>query len=103
MHDDFFKDLNEYLCKIPVIGFAAVVDRRGYNKRYEEKYKENRWWMCKTAFNILIERVVKYVISKDSKLKIRFEEGGKKEDRAILQYLKDLKKDGLPFDSSTVI
>lgn len=99
-HDEFFKDLNEYLCEIPVIGFAVVVNRSGYNKRYEEKYKEKRWWMCKTAFSILVERVSKYVATKNGQLRIRFEECGKKEDRAILQYLKDLKSVGMPFDTS---
>ncbi|MEN9912895.1 MAG: hypothetical protein RLY66_303 [Candidatus Parcubacteria bacterium] len=101
VHDEFFKDLNEFLCTIPVIGFAAVVDRGGYNKRYKEKYKDKRWWMCKTAFNVLIERTVKHVIHKNGLLHIRFEEGGKKEDRAIVEYLKDLKKTGMPFDAST--
>jgi len=57
--------------------------------------------MCKTAFSILIERVAKYVDSKGGVLKIRFEEAGKKEDRAIMSYYKDLKNIGLPFDDGS--
>ncbi len=100
-HDAFFADLNGYLCSIPVIGFAAVVDRVGYNNRYEEKYGDKRWWMCKTAFSILIEQAAKYVAERGGRLKIRFEESGKKEDRAIIEYWKDLKSVGMPFDSIT--
>lgn len=101
VHDEFFLDLNSFLCTIPVIGFAGVVDRIGYNNRYEEKYKENRWWMCRTAYSILIERVSKYVASQNGTLKIRFEECGKKEDRALLEYTKTLKTTGMPFDIET--
>ncbi len=97
-HDAFFEDLNTYLCNIPVIGFAAVVDRIGYNNRYEAKYGDKRWWMCKTAFSILVERAAKHVSSNDGHLKLRFEEAGKKEDRAIMEYTKDLKTSGMPFD-----
>lgn len=100
-HDAFFKELNTYLCDIPVIGFAAVVDRIGYNNRYEEKYGDRRWWMCKTAFSILVERAAKYADANGGRLKIRFEGAGKKEDRAIMQYFKDLKTTGMPFDTST--
>jgi len=101
VHDAFFEDLNKYLCEIPVIGFAAVINRIGYNKRYEAKYGEERWWMCKTAFSILVERASKYVIGHKGRLSIRFEEAGKKEDRAIMEYHKSLKSSGLPFDSSS--
>ncbi len=48
-YDGFFGDFNALLCEIPVIGFAAVIDRVGYNKRYEEKYGDKRWWMCKNG------------------------------------------------------
>lgn len=101
VHDEFFKDLNDYLCEIPVVGFAAVVNRIGYNDRYEEKYGEKRWWMCKTAFSILVERATKFALANNGQLKLRFEEAGKKEDRAIINYCKDLKSSGMPFDSET--
>ncbi|MDB5225672.1 MAG: hypothetical protein JWL87_624 [Candidatus Adlerbacteria bacterium] len=98
-HDGFFDDFNALLCGVPALGFAAVVDRVGYNKRYEEKYGEKRWWMCKTAFSILVERAAKYADENGGRLKIRFEECGKREDRAILEYFKDLKTSGMPFDT----
>jgi len=33
-------DLDSLLINIPVIGFAAVIDRKGYVDRYKQKYKE---------------------------------------------------------------
>lgn len=97
-HDIFFNELNSFLFEIPVIGVAAVVNRIGYNKRYEEKHGDERWWMCKTAFSILAERTAKFVDKNGGKLYIHFEGAGKKEDRALMSYAKDLKKIGLPFD-----
>jgi Protein of unknown function (DUF3800) len=97
---DFLNDLDAMLLHMPVVGFATVVDRHGYNIRYKEKYGDQRWWMCKTAYNILIERVCKHVDAQRGTLTIRFEETGKKEDRAIIGYAKDMKRDGAPFDPS---
>lgn len=48
----------------PVIGLACVIDWPGYNKRYAEKYAENRWMLCKTAFSVVVERAAKFAISK---------------------------------------
>ena len=68
---------------------------------YKDKYKERLWLMCKTAFSVLIERAAKYVDEQGGAMETYFEQSGKKEDRAIIQYMRDLKKDGLAFDQST--
>jgi Protein of unknown function (DUF3800) len=96
----FLADLDKFLLSLPVLGFAAVIDRPGYNRRYQEKYGDQRWWMCKTAYNILIERVCKYVDIEGGTLSIRFEQTGKAEDRALIGYSKDMKREGAPFDGS---
>lgn len=96
--ETFLEELTAFLLSVPVIGFAAVIHRPGYNKRYEGKYGDKRWRMCKTTYSILIERVAKYVRSQSGTFEVRFEACGKKEDRAILQYAKDLKKIGSPFN-----
>ncbi|WKZ28743.1 MAG: DUF3800 domain-containing protein [Patescibacteria group bacterium] len=98
--DKFLKELNTFIQTLPALGFAAVVHRPGYNTRYEPLYGEKRWWMCKTAFSILVERVVKHVSSINGTLAIRFEMCGKREDAAIIQYSKDLKAVGMPFNPS---
>ncbi|QSH39610.1 DUF3800 domain-containing protein [Candidatus Kaiserbacteria bacterium] len=97
--EEFMVDLEKFLYEIPVIGFAAVIDKVGYNKRYEEPYGEKRWWLCRTAYSILIERVAKYVHSKDGYLRVVFENAGTNENKAILQYAKDLKDTGMPFNN----
>ncbi|HEY9480764.1 MAG TPA: DUF3800 domain-containing protein [Candidatus Paceibacterota bacterium] len=96
----FLKDLSDFLVDIPVIGFAAVIHRDGYNKRYQPLYGKNRWHLCKTVYSILIERACKYIGS-DSNLRIRFEECGTKEQENIENYTKDLVNSGMPFDPNT--
>ncbi len=100
-YKDFMEDLQKLLVEIPVIGFAAVIHRPGYNERYKEKYGENRWWMCKTAYSILLERVTKYVVSQGGTFEVCFEEVGTKENNAIIEYTKKLKVEGHPFSKET--
>lgn len=99
--DTFYSELESFLISLPVVGFATVVHRPGYNERYKEKYNGQPWWMCKTAYSVLIERVAKYVAENDGVLVVRFEGSGKKEDRALIQYSRDLKNVGLPFNADT--
>ncbi len=99
--DKFLEELTNFLVEIPVIGFAAVIHRPGYNFRYKYKYGDKRWWMCKTTYSILIERVSRYVKDNNGTFEIRFEGVGPKEDKAIIQYAKDLKNIGSPFDPFT--
>lgn len=99
--DTFYAELESFLISLPVLGFATVVHRPGYNERYKEKHNGQPWWMCKTAYAILIERVAKYVAEQNGILLIRFEGAGKREDRAIIQYARDLKNIGMPFNTDT--
>jgi hypothetical protein len=57
--------------------------------------------MCRTAFCVLVERAAKFADDHDRKLEIFFEEAGKKEDRAIIQYMRTLKAAGNPFNEQT--
>lgn len=100
-NERFLSDLESFLLSIPVIGFAAIVHRPGYNARYQEMYGEKRWWMCKTAFSILLERVGKYLRDIGGVAEVRFEEVGTKENDLLIQYAKNLKKEGMPFNQET--
>lgn len=84
---------------LPIIVVGTIVDRQGYVARYKERYNEKLWLMCKTAFSIMVERTAKYVDEQGGILEVYFEESGKKEDRAIVSYLRELKEQGLPFDA----
>lgn len=99
--EQFLNDLENLLVSAPVIGFATVIDRVGYNQRYRERYGDQRWFLCKTAYTILIERVCKYVATQNGTLSIIFEQTGKFEDRALIGYAKDMKRQGAPFNSVT--
>lgn len=101
-NEKFLDELQEFLLSIPVIGFAAVVHRPGYNARYKDRYQEKQWWMCKTAFSILLERTGKYLRDVGGVAEVRFEGVGKKEDAAIVQYAKDLKNVGMPFSNESL-
>ncbi|MFC1802308.1 DUF3800 domain-containing protein [Patescibacteria group bacterium] len=101
--EKFWEELGDFLVSLPVLGFASVVYRPGYNKRYKEKYGNNRWRMCKTAYNILIERVAKQLKKTNSTMYIRFEEAGKLENLAIFEYTKELKNNGHPFNSENSV
>jgi len=95
---EFLSDLEMLMLDLPFTIIACAIHRPGYMARYKNKYKNDIWMMCKTAFTILAERSVKYAISKERKLRIFFEESGKDADRAILKYAKELKTEGMYFD-----
>lgn len=94
----FHRELAEMLLTMPMTGIACVIDRPGYNARYAEKYGDQRWLMCKTAYAILVERSLKFAKRAGANLEVFYEEAGKKEDRALLEYHKTLKAAGMPFD-----
>jgi Protein of unknown function (DUF3800) len=94
----FYTELRALLVNAPVLGIACVIDRPGYNERYREKYGDDRWLMCKTAYSIVVERALKFVRRKGAALEVFYEEAGKEEDRNLLDYHKALKASGMPFD-----
>jgi hypothetical protein len=94
----FLAELTQLLLCLPVTGFACVIDRPGYNRRYEALYKENRWRLCKTAFAIAVERAAKHAQLNGRKLRVYVEASGKVEDRMLQAYYENLKSDGHWFD-----
>ncbi|MCR9124006.1 MAG: DUF3800 domain-containing protein [Phyllobacteriaceae bacterium] len=97
----FLPALEDYLLSLPIISIACAVHRPGYVHRYKDRYQERLWFMCKTAYSILIERAAKYADSEGRKLEVFFEMTGRKEDKDIAQYTKELKKTGPPFATGT--
>jgi Protein of unknown function (DUF3800) len=98
--DQFMKELSALLLSLPVIGIACVIDRPGYNQRYKERYGQDRWLLCKTAFAVTIERAVKQAIIKDRRLQVFVERGSRQVDDTIKSYYDALKENGSWFDSS---
>ena len=94
-------DLQNFILSLPIIGMACVIHRTGYVNRYKGQYQERLWLMCKTTYSILIERTAKFADDNNRKLEVFFEPTGKKEDRAIKQYARDLKRVGPPFNETS--
>ncbi|SLM46799.1 conserved protein of unknown function [Nitrospira japonica] len=99
--DQFLSELEHLLVSLPGIAIACVIHRPGYVSRYREMYPGQLWFMCKTAFSILVERSAKFSDGQGRKLEIVFEGTGKKEDRNLKHYLKELKRNGSPFSTQT--
>jgi Protein of unknown function (DUF3800) len=95
--DRFYEELYQLIRDAPVVGLACVIDRPGYNHRYKERYANERWSLCKTAFNIAVERAAKYAHSLGYRLRVSPERCNKAEDRLIRGYYDDLIREGTPF------
>ena len=97
----FYEELYCLMHDAPVTGIACVIDRPGYNARYEDLYRENRWMLCKTAFSVVVERSAKFAIANGQRLRVLPEKCNKTEDGLLRSYYKELKTDGLPFDDQS--
>jgi len=97
----FYRDLASLMTKSPILGHACVIDRAGYQARYDAKYGSERWRLCKTAFSVLVERAAKFADARGCRLRIFVEYSDRTSDRRIKEYYKDMKANGLPFSSDT--
>ncbi|SDW18447.1 Protein of unknown function [Litoreibacter albidus] len=98
----FYEELYCLMRDIPVHGMACVIDRPGYNARYLKKYDEDkRWLLCKSAFNICVERAAKIASTNDAKLRVYIERADKKTDRLIKEYFIEMREQGMPFAKET--
>jgi hypothetical protein len=99
--DAFFEGLTALITSLPLHVLACVVDRNGYNRRYTIPYGRKRWSLCKTAFNIAVERAAKVAAHRNSRLRVYVEQTDKKTEAHLLGYFNDMRNIGLPFDPST--
>lgn len=102
-YQPFMEDLTQMLLRIPVYGLACVIDRPGYDARYRQKYGRNQWQLCRTAFTIAVERAAKHARRLGCKLRVLPERSNKNDENRIKQYYRDLREQGLPFDTATSI
>ena len=56
--------------------------------------------MCKTAFNIGVERAAKYARHNGARLRVYVEKSNREVDARMDGYYKSLMRDGLPFDEA---
>lgn len=96
--DRFWNTYSTFLSDLPVIGMGCVIDRPGYVARgYLEQHGDSRWLLCRSAFDIAVERAVKYAMAEDRKLAIVFE-SDPPFDPIVKGYFANLKNNGLEFD-----
>jgi hypothetical protein len=93
----FYEELYVIMRDAPVTGIACTVDRPGYNARYLEKYQQEPWQLCKTAFSVVVERAVKFARSQGLRLRVHPERCNKPEDARLKSYYDTLKAEGMPF------
>lgn len=97
----FWSDYRQFLSAVPVIGHACVIDRPGYVARgYVEKHGNDRWLLCRTGFDIAVERAAKYARKLGRRLRIVFE-SDPPYNKTVIGYFKDLKQKGLAFEENT--
>ena len=95
--EKFWDDWRRVLCESPAIGLGCVIDRPGYVKRgYLESYND-KWLLCRSAFDIAVERAAKIARLEDRKLHIVFESDPAMNDK-VKSYFQNLKTKGLAFD-----
>lgn len=96
----FWRDYHDTLVALPVFGHGCVVHRPGYRDRgYGSRVGDQKWNLCRTAFNILIERCAKIAHSEGRRLRVKFEGCDRNADHLLKVYwalLKDAR--GLGFN-----
>jgi hypothetical protein len=98
--DRFWSDYVQFLASVPVIGMACVIDRPGYVARgYIEKHKD-KWLLCRSAFDITMERAVKLAMLRDRKLRV-INESDVGVNSIFRDYFRNLKQNGLAFGAET--
>lgn len=98
----FWQDFHAVLSSLPVIGQACVVHRPGYRDRgYGSRQGDAKWDLCRTAFNILIERSAKIAAYESRRLRVKYEGSDKAADHALRSYWALLKNgNGLGFNAA---
>lgn len=97
----FHEALDQLMMEIPGHVTGCVVHRPGYDARYRDRYGDERWRLCKSAYTIVVERAAKIARANGRKLLVYVEACGKREDREIAAYHKDMRKEGMYFDART--
>ena len=95
--DQFWDDWRRVLCNAPVIGIGCIIDRPGYVARGYLQAHSDRWLLCRSAFDIVVERAVKIARLDDRKLHIVFEADAAHNSK-VTGYHQNLKTNGLAFD-----
>lgn len=95
----FMCELTELIISLPIHVVACVVDRPGYNKRYMTEYGPRRWQLCRTAFNVAVERAAKVALHEGARLRVYAERSDKLTEAQFKDYFDTMRKEGPPFNA----
>lgn len=96
----FWDEYKDFLAGVPAFGTGCVISRSGYVARgYLDQFKDSKWFLCRSAFDITIERAVKFAQFKRAKLDVVFE-SDPPFNPIMEDYFANLKANGLAFDAS---
>lgn len=98
--ESFMSELTALIEGLPIHVLACVVDRPGYNRRYLQEYGPRRWRLCRTAFNIVVERAAKVANHRGARLRVFAERSDKPTEDSFREYFNAMRNGGLPFDAS---
>lgn len=95
----FWTDWERVLCEAPVFGVGCIIDRPGYVARgYLQKHPD-RWLLCRSAFDITVERCSKIAMHENRKLHVVFEQDAAI-NKIVTGYFENLKQNGMGFDKN---
>lgn len=94
----FWYDYRRFLTNLPVLGAACVIDRPGYFARgYGSREGDAKWLLCRSAFDIVVERAAKYADLNGRRLKVFYEGCNREVDERLEGYFANLRGKGLEF------
>ena len=98
----FWSGYRTFLANLPVAGTACVIDRPGYVARgYGKREGDAKWLLCRSAFDIVVERSAKLAKQQGRRLKVFYEMADPVTDDRIENYFYNMKAQGLGFDPQT--
>lgn len=97
--DRFWSGYRTFLAGIPAAGTACVIDRPGYVARgYGKREGDSKWLLCRSAFDIVVERAAKLAKQQGRRLKIYYEMADPATNAMIEGYFSRIKNNGMGFD-----
>lgn len=97
----FWRDYRRFLTGLPVAGAACIVDRPGYHGRgYGARDGDEKWLLCRSAFDIVIERAAKVAVIRGRRLRVFYEGVNPDTDARVEGYFKNLKATGMGFNAA---
>lgn len=96
----FWEEYKDMISSIPALGAGCIISRPGYVERgYLNSFPDSKWLLCRSAFDITVERAAKYARHLGVKLDVVFEADGPI-NATMKGYFQNLKTNGLNFDTT---